>query len=175
MHSLLRDAQLARNFTLRQAPEVQAEYPAGSAVVAFAGLRMSKIIVENFGQAFEALFAVRGAVAAVEMFVEGILSDAIINDVERGELGIVVGDKVTVAVVLPIHEIAVEGDEGLQEIAGLGMRRAFAERDVDVVEQIFVEDALALENSDDIGLVAEVCLGELFGCHNSNISGLDMW
>ena len=98
-----------------------------------------------------------------------------VDDVQSGELGVVVRHEMAVALLLPVLLVAVERHESLSELIRRGVRRVVVESDICIVEAVFVVDMPALEDTGDICLALEVGLCKISCVHNSNFSGLDMW
>jgi hypothetical protein len=95
------------------------------------------------------------------MIIECLFSDAVVRDIEGSKMVIVVGDEEGVMLTLPIASVDVERDEGGDEILGRRMLVVVEEGDVGVVEEILVEDVLAIEDGDDVCLVLEIGVSEL--------------
>ena len=107
---------------LGQALKVETEDSAGASTVAFTGLWVREIIVDNLGQKCSASFAICGAVGVVEVLVDGILADAFVGDIECSKMGVVVGDEVGCLLSLPIAGVGIERDECGDELVGRRVR-----------------------------------------------------
>ena len=95
------------NFAKRLTFEIQAENAAGTTVVALFGLRMTVITVEELAEAFFIFvtgFTFGGKLLGV--VVDGLVNDcdvlAVVDDVEGGELGVIAGDDVGLALGLAL-------------------------------------------------------------------------
>ena len=102
--------------------KVETEDSAGASTVAFTGLWVREIIVDNLGQKCSASFAIGGAVGVVEVLVDGILADAFVGDIECSKMGVVVGDEVGCLLSLPIAGVGIERDECGDELVGRRVR-----------------------------------------------------
>ena len=111
-------------------------------MIAFTGLRVGYIVADKAVHAFANLFAV-GEVG-------------IVGSVEVEHVGVVMAVVVRFVLLLALEKFAVEVHVGVHEIAYLVVLRILVESDVGVVEEILVEDALAIEDFDDVFLVTEI-------------------
>ena len=123
-------------------------------MVIASGLRVSVIVVKKF---------VKSPVSA---FTIGQLGSTVVGAVVGKELLIVARLVVTFAVILPTAIIAVEGYEGVHEFLRRGMRLVIIERNVCIVQQIFVIDLFAIEYFLNVFLVLEVSICKFSFVHN---------
>ena len=162
-----------RNFALGFAGKVHSEDAAGTTVVALTGLRMGFIGIKQLLQAifiFVTGFTFGGKLPGV--VVDGLVNDcdvlAVVDDVEGGKLGVVVGDDVELALILALAQSTVALDEESGEILDIVVLCVLTEFEAGVLEEILVEDASVDQGSLDFGLVGEVELGKLRWGHSSN-------
>ena len=149
------------NFSLGFAGKVQAEDAAGTTVVALTGLRMGFIGIKQLLQAifiFVTGFTFGGKLLGV--VVDGLVNEfdvlAVIDDVEGGKLGVVVGDNVELALILALAQSTVALDEEAGEVLEVVVQGKLTEFEAGVLEEILVEDASVDQGSLDFGLVGEV-------------------
>ena len=161
IHSLMADAQAMRNFALGFAGKVQAEDAAGTTVVALTGMRMGFIGIKQLLQAifiFVTGFTFGGKLLGV--VVDGLVNDcdvlAVVDDVEGGKLGVVVGNNVELALILALAQSTVALDEESGEVLDVVVQGKLTEFEAGVLEEILVEDASVDQGSLDFGLVLEL-------------------
>ena len=145
----------ARNFAKRMPLKMQSEDAAGTAVVMFTGLRMTVIMVEELLQAFFVFGAVL-CVVVIDVAIDDFDVLAVIGDVEGGELGVVAGDDVELALVLALAQFFVVLDEEPGEVPDVVVLCIYTQLEAGVLEEIFVEDVLVNQGSLDFCLVGDV-------------------
>lgn len=124
-------------------------------MVSFSGLGMAAITVEEFLQAL----LVFGA--ALLMDVIDALFDVfdilgLVDDLECGELVVVEGDNVEVALTVAFEQLLVALDEDAGEVPDVVVLRVLTDFETGVLEKIFIEDVLVDQGSLDFGLVGDV-------------------
>lgn len=124
-------------------------------MVAFSGLGMAAITVEEFLQSLLVF------VAALLMDVIDALVDVfdilgLVDDLECGELVVVEGDNVEVALTVAFEQLLVALDEDAGEVPDVVVLRVLTDFETGVLEKIFIEDVLVNQGSLDFGLVGDV-------------------
>ena len=130
-------------------------------MVALVGERMLVIIIKQLLQAlfiFITAFTFGGKSSgfAIDIMVKDFHVLTIVNDVEGGELGIVVGNNVELSLILALAQFFVAFDEDPGEVPDVVVLCKLAQFETGVLEEIFIEDVLVEQGSLDFGLVSEV-------------------
>ena len=126
---------------------MQAENLTSTAVVTYSELRMFAEIADEFIYALADLFTVRKI---------GFVGSVVVK-----QLCVVAALVMPFVLIAPFTPRRVERDKCFDEIAGFGVLGVFEKRDIRIVEEILVEDALAVEDGDDVSLVLEIGRSEL--------------
>ncbi len=154
------------NFSLGFAGKVQSEDAASATVIALFGVRMGFIGIKQLLQAifiFVTGFTFGGKLLGV--VVDGLVNEfdvlAVVDDVEGGELGVVVRDDVELALIMAFAQSTVAVDEESGEVLDVVVQGKLTEFETGVLEEILVEDVSADQGSLDFGFVLEVEFSEL--------------
>ena len=144
-----------RNFALGFAGKVQSEDAASATVIALFGVRMTLIVVEELAETLF-VFVTGLLMVVIDVTVDEFDVLAVVDDVEGGELGVVVGDNVELALILALAQSTVALDEEPREVLDVVVQGKLTEFEAGVLEEILVEDASVDQGSLDFGLVLEV-------------------
>jgi len=153
-----------RNFALGFAGKVQAEDAASATVIALFGVRMTLIVVEELAETLF-VFVTGLLMVVIDVTVDEFDVLAVVDDVEGGKLGVVVGENVELALILALAQSTVALDEESGKVMDVVMLRVLTEFEAGVLEEILVEDASVDQGSLDFGLVGEVEGFEFFCIH----------
>ena len=144
-----------RNFALGFAGKVQSEDAASATVIALFGVRMTLIVVEELAETLF-VFVTGLLMGVIDVTVDEFDVLAVVDDVEGGKLGVVVGDNVELALILALAQSTVALDEESGEVMDVVVLCVLAEFEAGVLEEILVEDMSVDQGSLDFGLVLEV-------------------
>lgn len=124
-------------------------------MVAFSGLGMAAITVEEFLQSL-LVFGAALLMDVIDALVDVFDILGLVDDLECGELVVVEGDNVEVALTVAFEQLLVALDEDAGEVPDVVVLRVLTDFETGVLEKIFIEDVLVDQGSLDFGLVGDV-------------------
>lgn len=127
-------------------------------MVPFSVLRMPAIVVEHLTQLL-LIFIATQLIEQIDVSVEVLYILGLIDDVEGGELGVIVRDDVELVLLLALEQFLVALDEEAGEVPDVVVLGVHTYFQTSVLEEIFIEDVLVEQGSLDFGFVGDVELG----------------
>ena len=127
-------------------------------MVPFSRLRMPAIVVEHLTQLLLVFIATQ-LIEQIDVAVEVLYILGLIDDVEGGELGVIVRDDVELVLLLALEQFLVALDEESGEVPDVVVLGVHTYFQTSVLEEIFIEDVLVEQGSLDFGFVGDVELG----------------